>query len=182
MHVLMGKDDFVTGDKYKLDDEAEKKFEFVQRTVEAVRLLRASNNLAPSKPIDLIIAVKEASDSELINEARTIIEKMTRAASFEVRTGNVELSSVEYASELIGGRGQAFMKLEQRSEADKQKERERLQKELERITVQLNAVVAKLGNEGFVARAPEQVIVKEREKEVSYREQIQKLEGTLSQL
>lgn len=182
VHVLMGKDDFVTGDKYKLDDESEKKFEFVQRTVEAVRLLRASNNLAPSKPIDLVIAVRDASDAELLNEARTIIEKMTRAVSFEVKIGVVELSSVDYASELIGGRGQAFMKLEQRSDADKQKERDRLQKELERITLQLNAVVAKLGNEGFVARAPEQVIVKEREKEVSYREQIQKLESTLSQL
>jgi valyl-tRNA synthetase len=180
--VLMGKDDFVTGDKYKIDEEAEQKFEFVQRVIEAVRLLRASNNFAPSKAIELIIAVKDEKDAQLLNEGRTIIEKLTRAASFEVRTGTTELSSTEYASELIGGRGQAFLKLEQRSEADKIKERERLQKELERINVQLNAVVAKLGNEGFVARAPEQVIVKEREKETSYREQIQKLENTLSQL
>ncbi|HET6513181.1 MAG TPA: class I tRNA ligase family protein [Candidatus Kapabacteria bacterium] len=181
-HVLMGKDDFITGDKYKLDDEAEKKFEFVQRTIEAIRLLRASNNFAPSKSIELVIASRSDEDAGLLNEARTIIEKLTRAASIDVRTGAVELSSTEYASELVGGRAQVFLKLEQRSEADKQKERERLQKELERITGQLNGVVAKLGNEGFVARAPEQVIAKEREKEESYREQIQKLEATLSQL
>lgn len=180
--VLIGKDDFITGDTHKIDDEAEKKFEFVQKTIEAIRLLRATNQLAPSKPAELTIAVADAPDLALLEGSRQILEKLTRASSLDLKLGSLELNSAEYGSELVGGRAQVYLKLEQRSEADKLKERERLQKELERIMNQLQQVSAKLSNEGFVARAPEQVIVKEREKESNYREQVRKLETTLSQL
>ena len=181
-NVLIGQDDFITPDIYKIDDEAETSFAFVQRTVDAIRLLRATVKLAPSKPAELVIALKSEEDRALLEASRTILEKLGRASSLSIELEGNEYSSKEFGSELLSGRGQVFVKLEERSAADQSKERDRMQKELERITAQLAAVTAKLSNEAFVGKAPEAVLTKEREKQSSYASQIEKLQASLTEL
>jgi valyl-tRNA synthetase len=181
-NVLIGQDDYITPDTYKIDDEAEAEFAFVQRTIEAVRLLRSTVNYAPSKAIDLVIQLKDGSDLALLESARTIVERMARTSTLTIERTGTEYSSLEYAGELLGGRGQVFVKLEARSEDDRLKERTRLEKELERIVQQLTAVTAKLDNESFVSRAPPAVIVKEREKQTNYGVQVEKLTASLQEL
>ena len=62
---------------------------------------------------------------------------------------------------------------------DLEKERDRLAGEIERLTGQLRGVQGKLENRNFVERAPEEVVGREREKEASFREQIEKLQEKL---
>jgi len=181
-NVLIGQDDYITSDTYKIDDAAEAEFAFVQRTVEAVRLLRSTLNYAPSKAIELVIQLKSADDLASLESARTIIERQARTASLSIERDGKEYSSNEYASELLGGRGQVFVKLEARSEDERMKERTRLEKELERIASQLSAVTEKLGNESFVSKAPPAVITKEREKLSNYAVQLEKLTASLEEL
>jgi valyl-tRNA synthetase len=181
-NVLIGRDDIITADPGKIDEAAEATFGFVQKTIEAIRLLRSTTKLAPSKPADVAIQLKSGEDVELLEGARMILERMGKTASLNIEHGGTEYSSMEYASELLGGRGQVFLKLEARSDADRTKERDRLQKELERILSQLTAVTAKLGNEAFVGKAPEAVIVKEHEKKTNYETQIEKLKVSLAEL
>lgn len=47
---------------------------------------------------------------------------------------------------------------------DKAAELERLAKEVARIETEIGRIESKLSNEGFVARAPQAVVAKEREK------------------
>ncbi len=180
--VLLGRDDYITPDAGKIDEATEADFAFVQKTVEAIRLVRSTLQLAPSKPASIIIQLKNATDQTLLDSARAILERMGRAQSLIIEAEATEYSSMEYASELIGGRGRVFILLEKRSGEDQEKERQRLAKELERVESQCNATRSKLSDEGFVSRAPAQVIQKEREKLANYESQIEKLRLSLTQL
>lgn len=66
-------------------------------------------------------------------------------------------------------------------------ERERLKKEQEKLEKEISRLMGKLTNEKFVANAPEDVVLKEKEKLQEYqfnqrklRDQFEKLEGLLS--
>lgn len=180
--VLIGRDDYITADEGKIDDKAEENFNFVQRTVEAIRLMRSTVGLAPSKPAEIIVQAEAAQDRELFESTRQILERMSRALSLAIQQRGEELSSREYASEMIGGRARVFLKLEQQSETERKMERERLSKELERVIAQEQQISAKLANASFVERAPAPVIEKEREKHASYTSQIEKLKASIAEL
>jgi valyl-tRNA synthetase len=65
---------------------------------------------------------------------------------------------------------------------DVDRECARLREELDRIDGQLRSVAGKLANEKFVARAPAEVVEREREKEQSWREQRETLAAKLRAL
>ena len=58
---------------------------------------------------------------------------------------------------------------------DKDAELARLAKEVEKLEKECGRIEGKLGNEAFVAKAPEAVIAKEREKLTDYQSQLTKL-------
>ena len=59
---------------------------------------------------------------------------------------------------------------------DKDAELARLAKEVAKTEGEIKRIEGKLGNEGFVAKAPEAVIAKEREKLEGYKDTLAKLE------
>jgi valyl-tRNA synthetase len=65
---------------------------------------------------------------------------------------------------------------------DVDKERARLEGERDRLANQLRATEAKLANEQFTARAPEQVVANERNKADSLRDQLSRVEEKLKAL
>jgi valyl-tRNA synthetase len=65
---------------------------------------------------------------------------------------------------------------------DLQRERERLRGELERTASLASSARKRLENEGFVSRAPAEVVQREREKLQSVEEQHEKLARTLRAL
>jgi valyl-tRNA synthetase len=69
-----------------------------------------------------------------------------------------------------------------RDAIDVDRECARLRVELQRLDGQLKGVAAKLANEKFVNRAPEDVVAREREKERAWREQRETLAGKLRSL
>ncbi|HET9136918.1 MAG TPA: valine--tRNA ligase, partial [Candidatus Kapabacteria bacterium] len=153
--VLIGQDDYITSDEGKIDPEAEADFEFIQKIIEAARLLRANAKLTPSKPAKFILRLKNDSDHSLSKSARLIIERLCRAEALAIEVdGGGELSSNEYSSELLSGRGQIFMKLEVLSAEEAAKEQARIAKERERVSKQYQSLLSKLSDDNFVSRAP----------------------------
>ncbi|HYM21381.1 MAG TPA: class I tRNA ligase family protein, partial [Candidatus Kapabacteria bacterium] len=179
-NVLIGRDDYITADEGKIDDVAEADFEFIQRIVEAARLLRSNAKLAPSKTAEFILRLKTIDDLNLSESARNIIERMCRAERLTIeKEGNADLSSKDYSAELLSGRGQIFLKLEQLSDEEAKKEKDRLRKELERIAKNYESLNKKLDDVNFTSRAPEHIITKEKEKLESFRSQMEKLRTQL---
>ena len=73
-----------------------------------------------------------------------------------------------------------FVALE--GEIDVQQECRRLSGELTRLDQQLGALGTKLTNQNFVARAPTEVVAREREKERAWRDQREALADKLKSL
>jgi valyl-tRNA synthetase len=65
---------------------------------------------------------------------------------------------------------------------DVEQERQRLGKELERLEGQLRGTEARLSSEQFTARAPAEIVAKEREKATSLRDQRDRLAAKLKGL
>ena len=80
---------------------------------------------------------------------------------------------------LVDG-SEVFVALE--GEIDVQRECSRLAGELARLDRQLSGLEAKLANQDFIARAPSEVVAKEREKERGWRDQRQALADKLKSL
>jgi valyl-tRNA synthetase len=62
---------------------------------------------------------------------------------------------------------------------DVEQEKQRLSKELERLEGQLRGTEARLSSEQFTARAPAEIVAKEREKAASLRDQRDRLAAKL---
>ena len=182
-NVLIGRDDYITPDEGKIDDAVEEEFAVLQDTVEAMRLVRSTLKLAPSKQAEIVIQARDNSKRilEILESSRAILERLGNASSLTLELDSQDYSSREYASD-IRVRTRVFVKIEKRSEDEVAKERERLEKELDRVLKAAEQVLAKLSNESFVSRAPQNVIEKEREKEASYRSQAEQLRVSLEEL
>ena len=61
-------------------------------------------------------------------------------------------------------------------------ERQRLAKEIKKFQGLLRSLDGKLGNEGFLKKAPPQVVEKERQRREEYADTLQKLEASLEML
>jgi valyl-tRNA synthetase len=193
--VLIGRDDYITSDEGKIDDNAETAFEVVKDAVDAIRLIRSTLKLAPSKKADIIIQARE--DQGLIvhtgptpqqwilnvyESARPIFERFGNASSLRIEPESAaDYSSIEYAGE-IRTRGLVFVKIEERSDEERTKELERLTKERDRVLSLHAQGEAKLMNENFRQRAPLEILKKEEDKLMNYKSQIEQLQASIAEL
>lgn len=65
---------------------------------------------------------------------------------------------------------------------DVEKETARLNKELEKLEKEIKRLAGKLGNEGFLKKAPEQVVAGEKEKLAGYEEKKKSVESRIQEL
>jgi valyl-tRNA synthetase len=61
-------------------------------------------------------------------------------------------------------------------------EKKRLQKELDKINKDIDFISKKLSNESFVSRAPKDIVDKEREKLVSFKDKASKISENIARI
>lgn len=157
------------------DGEIEKTFRSVQELVRAVRNMRASAGVSPSVALaSQILPENGTAGSRYLQNERLIC----RMANLSV------LSFVESApdgmSVSVLPDARVFLNLVEHM--DIEAELKRNQKNLEKLEQQIRSLDARLSNENFTARAPEQVVKAEREKLGEYREQHQKMLKAMKEL
>ena len=160
------------------DEEAEAQMDALMELIGSVRGLRSEYNVAPGTPIGIQLRDVHASlDAALRAEGRAL-QRMARVSAVERNAPVVE--GAAGANAVLRGGSELFIPLE--SLVDLAQERERLQKELDRLDGMLRGAEAKLGNEQFTARAPADVIEREREKADNFRDQRERLSSKLRAL
>lgn len=157
-------------DANQVDEKALSDLEWIKQTIIAVRNIRAEMNIAPGKPLEVILRGASTEAQRRVLENQSFIQSLARLSSLTLLAdgdkGPVSVTKlVEGAEVLIPMAGLI----------DKATELDRLAKEVAKLEAEIERIEGKLGNEGFVARAPEAVVAKERERMAACAEAKQKL-------
>ncbi|MBN1939831.1 MAG: valine--tRNA ligase [Candidatus Aminicenantes bacterium] len=153
------------------EDTLEADFELAFGLVRAVRDLRARHGASPS--LKLAVSVK-ASDAEtaILGRLQALVLHLANLESLEAGPGVIRTSGASV--QVVGG-----LEIFVPGLVDPAKERERLAAKRAKLLEEAARIEAKLQNEGFVARAPVDVVEKERRKLSECRSQIEALDAGL---
>ncbi|WP_315708607.1 valine--tRNA ligase [Brenneria uluponensis] len=154
---------FPTFDAAQEDTQALNDLEWIKQAIIAIRNIRAEMNIAPGKPLDVLLRDTSAEAQRRVEQNRSFLQTLARLESITILPagdkGPVSVTKLVDGTELL---------IPMAGLIDKAAELDRLVKEVARIDAEISRIENKLSNEGFVARAPEAVVAKEREKLDSY--------------
>ncbi|MCC3747043.1 valine--tRNA ligase [Rouxiella badensis] len=143
----------------KADESALVDLEWIKQAIVAIRNVRAEMNIAPGKPLELLLRGASADAQRRVEQNLSFIKSLARLESITVLPagdkGPVSVTKLVEGAELL---------IPMAGLVDKEAELERLCKEIAKLDAEVERIEAKLSNEGFVARAPEVVVAKERER------------------
>ncbi len=142
-----------------IDEEAEALMNAVMESIKAVRNMRAEVNVNPGKKIPAVMLVNRAF-KEGVEANAGYIHLMGAVSELTVLEENAPKPENAMAAVVSGV--EVYLPLA--GLIDVEKEGARLHKELATIDKELARVEGKLGNEGFLAKAPADVIEKEKAK------------------
>ncbi|PHM50758.1 valine--tRNA ligase [Xenorhabdus miraniensis] len=146
-------------DQAKVDELALNDLEWIKEAIIAVRNIRAEMNIAPSKPLEVLLRDANEDAQRRVAENLNFLQAMGRLSSVTVLAAGEE--TPVSVTKLING---AEVLIPMAGLIDKDAELARLDKEIEKLDKEISSIDAKLANEGFVSRAPEAVVAKERER------------------
>jgi valyl-tRNA synthetase len=161
-----------------VDEEAEAAMQTVMEAIRAIRNARAEYNVEPARRIVAQIAAGEKTD--LFSSQRDVMVELARLDPNSLRISRSLLDEPEQALTLVVGGVEIYLPLAGMVDLDA--ERARLAKELAHIEDGVARSQKLLSNEGFVAKAPAEVVQNEEVKLASLQEQAEKLRGRLSAL
>lgn len=145
----------------------------IMDAVRAVRNRRSEMNVPPSRKTHLYVAT-EAQDT--FRDGSAIIEKLAYANKVEIGSEY----NMEGAVTIVTADARVYIPMDEL--VDKKAELERLTKELESAKKQYDNAVAKLSNEKFMSKAPENVVEGVRQNAAKLGEHISLIESSIKEL
>jgi valyl-tRNA synthetase len=158
-------------DEARRDSAAAARVALLKEITNACRTLRSEMNISPGQRIPLLVAGERAP----LAESAPYIQFLARLSSVEF-TG-AELPPADAPIAVAGGY-RVMLKVE----IDRGAERERLRKEAQRLEGEIGRAQAKLGNPGFVERAPPHVVGQERERLAGFTRTLEQVRTQLAKL
>lgn len=143
----------------RLDAAAEGDIEWVKQLMLGVRQIRGEMKISMAKRIDIIVANASAEDQRRLADFEPLLNKLAKLESVRVLAAGDEAPMS--ATTLVG---EMEVLVPMAGLIDKDAELARLDKEIARLDGEVKRVGGKLANEGFVAKAPAEVLEKERAK------------------
>jgi len=148
-----------------------KKIQLIQDAVRAVRNLRAEKQVPPSKKVKIIVECESAETVQSFTQSQGFFAFLSGAESVEVCRDSSMVP--ESAVSLVTAGAVLHLPLDTLIDFDK--EHARLEKERKKLEQELARVESKLSNEGFVKKAPPQLIAAEEEKREKFRVMLEKV-------
>ena len=158
-------------DESKIDEQATRDIEWLKGVIIAVRNIRAEMNIAPGKPLDVLLTKGQPEDAERLEQNRRFLAKLAKLESV-TWLANPEDAPLS-ATQLVGD---MEVLVPMADLIDKDAELARLAKEIEKQDKLIGGIEKKLGNDGFIAKAPVAVVEKERAKLAEFQATRQLLE------
>jgi valyl-tRNA synthetase len=159
------------------DADAEAQMDALMEVIATVRTLRSEYRVPPAAPLQIRLNNVNAALAEAL---RVENRALRRLACVDTVVTNGVIEAGTGASAVLRSGAELFLPL--LGIIDVEQERQRLRKEHDRVSVQLHGTEARLASEQFTARAPAEVVAKERDKAASLRDQLARLHTLLQGL
>ena len=153
--------------------EAVSSMEKIMEAIRAIRNRRAEMNVPPSKKAKVYIATKL---QDVFEQGSKFICKLASASEVEIG----ESFSLDGAVNIVTADAKIYIPMDEL--VDKKAELERLGKELASVEKRLAQSEGKLGNAGFVSKAPAAVVEKVKAQAQKEREQIEMIKAAIDAL
>lgn len=160
------------------NEEAEQGMGFIMEIIKGIRNIRAEMNVPPGKKAEAVIAANSPANLYTIETGKEFIKHLGSLSGLQIHSDLVE--KPDQAGTAIVGGAEVYLPLA--GLIDLEKEIQRLKKELENLRKDMERTEGKLNNQGFVAKAPAEVIAKEKEKLAGFVAKRQALEERLASL
>ena len=152
--------------------------EILMESIRAIRNRRAEMNVPPSKKAQVYVVTENADCQSVFKEGEACFLKLAYSSALSV--SDAAPADAAKMVSVVTGDVQMYMPMNEL--IDFEKEKARLNKEKAKAQKDLSFIEKKLGNPGFLKKAPEQVVEGERTKAAKLKEQIAKLDESLAAL
>ena len=140
--------------------EAVDNMQGIMSVIRAIRNIRAEFGISPGSKIKSIILSRDHEFAEMLNQNQEYIKGLSGVNELQILTELMNKPS--QAGSALTSKVEIYVPLE--GVVDIAREIERLEKDLKMAQSDLEKAQAKLNNENFLSRAPQEVIEKERNK------------------
>ena len=154
----------------RIDAAAEGDIEWVKQLMLGLRQIRGEMKISMAKRIDIILANASDEDRRRLADNAPLLNKLAKLESVRVLAAGEQAPMS--ATALVG---EMEVLVPMAGLIDKDAELARLDKEIARLDGEVKRVGGKLANEGFVAKAPAEVLDKERAKLAEAEQALSKL-------
>ena len=158
--------------------ENEMEIDAIKEAVRNIRNIRAEMNVAPSKKVHVYVVSENEEVRGIFEHSKVFFKTLGHASEVTVQADKAGIG--EDAVSVVVKDATIYMPLAEL--VDFAKEIERLEKEQAKLVKEVERVVKKLANQGFVAKAPAHVIEEEKAKEEKYKAMLAQVEERLAQL
>jgi valyl-tRNA synthetase len=155
---------------------AEQHMGLLMEIITAIRNIRGEMNIPPSARLSVALLPPDDGTSRILSEHAAIVTNLALLSDLQVNTAE---RSPTAATAIAGG---VTVLVELKGIIDFGQEVQRLQKELHKVEKELNGFAKKLSNNGFLAKAPAEVVAEIRNREAQGRQMHAKLEATLERI
>lgn len=159
------------------DDAAEEEMNFLIELIKAVRNIRAEANAPMSNSIDLLIQVDSNKEAAIIEHNTDYLANFVHPKNLKVAT---EIEAPKLAKNAVVKGAQVFVPLEEL--VDLGEEIEKLQRDQAKLKAEIARIDKKLGNAGFVSKAPAAVVDEQKTKRADYESQLEAVDARIADL
>jgi valyl-tRNA synthetase len=165
------------GDPAAIDPAAEADMQLLMETISAVRNIRGEMGLNPGQAVPVVLIAQDEQAREMLEGHKDRITVLAKAT--DISFAPADQPPAQAASQALA-RVTVFVPLE--GLIDFAAEQERLTKQIAKIEKELAPTRGKLKNQGFLSKAPEEVVAKEREKLAEGQDRILRLQHNLDKI
>ena len=164
-------------DEKLFDAEAEAAMNAIMEAIKAIRNMRAEVNVAPGKKVPAILLVADELQ-QVVADNQSYIKLMASVDELSILPAGGD--KPENAMAAVTKGIEVYLPL--KGLIDVEKETQRLNKELDGMTKEIGRIEGKLNNAGFLAKAPAEVVEKEKAKAQEIAGKMQAIQERLAYL
>lgn len=168
---------YPTYNKLEDDEEIEKSFSYIKEIVSSLRNIRAEASISPAKLAKVIIKTSDEKELKTIEENYIFIKKL---CNLEEISYGINMEKPNQSGFRVAMNSEVYMILT--GLLDVEGEIKKLEIQLSKVEKELEKINKKLSNEKFLAKAPKDILERDRRIQKEYQDKFDKISENIKEL